>query len=69
MQLKSDLIHSLKAYGRLPQPSLEDYFNELAMNGSAATTEAGASKIQLAKLRKDLADTQDARGRLHKERE
>ena len=63
------MIDSLQAYGRLPQPTLEAYFNEIAVNTESPDSETGAQKIELAKLRKELSGAQQENGRLQKERE
>jgi len=69
MQIKSDMIENLAVYGRLPQPSIQDYLNEISLNGSMnPSTEVGAAQIEANKLRKDLVGTQSENERLQKER-
>ena len=72
MQIKTDMINSLQAYGRLPQPTIQAYFDELALSAQhneSPNSQSGSEKIQLHKLREELAGAQQENGRLQKERE
>ena len=72
MHIGTDLIDSLQAYGRLPLPNIQSYFDELALNNQSnqsPNSEKGSDKIQLHKLRKELSGAQQENDRLQKERE